>query len=76
MSETTGNSTKAERLFENQKVFWTYAELSAATSIPVSTLQKYVCSKKLTPHKFGTSVRFEPEETIRRLREIGRSHVS
>lgn len=62
-----------------EKLLWTYTDLAAHSSISESTLTKWVHFKKLrypAVLKFGRTVRFDPELTMARIREIGAEYVS
>lgn len=57
-----------------EKVFLTYADLHKATGISVRTLYQYATEGKITGMKFGRLVRFDREETLAKLRKLGRKN--
>lgn len=67
---------KVDALFENQKLGWTYLELSRATGLSVSWLQKLVHWERIPHVKIGRRVRFIPEDIAAWFKTHRRNHVS
>jgi excisionase family DNA binding protein len=74
VAHSENNSLGGDALFDNSKVFLTYAELSSIANIPVRTLYDYVKRGLIAPLRFGNKSRFDRDEVIDRLRKIGRGN--
>lgn len=75
MVNSSDNSQgEVEGSLTTEKVFLTYADLEQVTGLKTRTLYKYATEGKINAMRFGRLVKFDREETLAKLRKLGRKN--